>query len=81
MASKKGKNKNEEVTDLQDLPEWASMICRLNVLHKDANLQRQLTSVNKTQRNYLKFIKRNEIIEFAKEKGLYIDPATISPLH
>lgn len=73
----KAKDKKEEVAD-SDLPEIKSTICRLNMHTKDKNVQKFVTSIQKTQRLYYKIITRKDIIEYAKEKSLYLDPATMT---
>lgn len=73
----KAKDKKEEVSE-SELPELSTMICRLNILTKQPNIEKFLASISKTLRPYYKFITRANIVEFAKEKQLYLDPATMT---
>lgn len=70
--------KKEEEIDLATLPPWTSknamVVCSglkgrsttiLEVLKKEAN-------------KYVKFVSRNDIVEHAKEKSMYVDPNTLT---
>ena len=73
----KAKAVKEEVLD-SELPDIKTTICRLNMHIKQNNIQKFLASLSKTQRLYYKIISRKDIVDFAKEKALYLDPATMT---
>jgi hypothetical protein len=75
--SKPKKDKKEDFNEA-DLPEITPQICHLNILTKDSNIEKFLTSIKNTQRTFYKLVSRKEIVDFAKEKQLFIDPATMT---
>ena len=75
--SKPKKDKKEDFNEA-DLPEITSQICHLNILTKETNIEKLLTSIKNTQRTFYKLVNRKEIVDFAKEKQLFIDPAQMT---
>jgi hypothetical protein len=71
------KKKQEEEIDINTLPPWQALICSLNFETKKSRADKFLQRLH-TQFSFQKNISRNDIINFAKDKGMYTDPATLT---
>lgn len=74
MGPKKGGK--EEVIDLASLPPWISVNC---ILKYEGDAKRGKEFQDKLKSfpfSFQKFILKDDIINFSKEKGLYVDPTS-----
>ncbi|EGR30654.1 hypothetical protein IMG5_126590 [Ichthyophthirius multifiliis] len=73
-----GPKKKEEEIDLQTLPPWQSLNCMIKFQGKKERMQILINNLLTQPKSFQRNITREEIIEFAKEKGLYTDPNTLN---
>ena len=71
------KAKDDEV-DLASLPPWLHVICAFSLHMKRTRAQKLFEKLRATPKSFQKTIHRDDIIAFAKDKGLYVDPNTLS---
>lgn len=70
--------KKEEEIDLASLPEVQSMNVVVLVRGKKSRAEDILRNIHKEAEKYLFRVKKNEVLEHAKEKNIYVDPATLT---
>ena len=71
------KQKDDEI-DISTLPPWFAVNCVLKCQGKKTRMQSFLNLLKTHPKSFTRNITREEIIEFAKEKGLYTDPNTLN---
>ena len=71
------KKKDEEI-DLSTLPPWMPVLCLLNYQLPKVRAAALTDILVNRPKDYQRNITRAEIINFAKEKGMYLDPTTIN---
>jgi len=76
MKLKKGKE--VEQLDLSTLPPWFGMNCIIKFDTKLSRAENILHQLIHNPKSFTKNINREDIINYAKEKGLYIDPNTLN---
>lgn len=76
MPPKKN-NKDDEV-DLASLPPWLHVVCSFSLHMKFTRAQKLFAKLRSTPKSFQKTIHRDDIIAYAKDKGFYVDPNTLS---
>ena len=71
------KKKDEEV-DLASLPPWLRVICAFSLNMKRTHALKLLEKMRTAPKSFQKTIHRDEIVAYAKDKGLYVDPAALT---
>lgn len=72
------KKQKEEEVEVTSLPPWYPVNCVLKCEGKKSRMQSFLQLLKSQPKSFQRNISREEIIEFAKEKGLYTDPNTLN---
>lgn len=67
--------KKEEVVDLSTLPPWLSLSVYLSPEASEQNAKNILKGVYESNFSIKKLITRDEIIDYGKKNGMYLDPA------
>ena len=71
------KKKDEEI-DIASLPPWLHVICGFSLNMKKTRAQKLLEKMRAVPKSFQRTIHREEIIAYAKEKGLYVDPNALT---
>ena len=71
------KKKDEEI-DIASLPPWLHVICGFSLNMKKTRAQKMLEKMRAVPKSFQRTIHREEIIAYAKEKGLYVDPNALT---
>ncbi|EAR91082.3 hypothetical protein TTHERM_00430030 (macronuclear) [Tetrahymena thermophila SB210] len=72
------KKQKEEEIDISTLPPWFPVNCVIKCQGKKQRMQNFLNLIKQHPKSFQKNITREEIIEYAKEKGLYTDPNSLN---
>lgn len=73
----KKKDKDDEI-DLSTLPPWLHVICAFSLNMKKTRAFKLIEKLRHNPKSFQKSIHREDIIAFAKEKGYYTDPNTLT---
>ncbi len=73
-----GPKKKEEEVDLATLPECRSLNAIILVRARKERALALLQRIQKECEKWIDRLKRSEVIDHAKEKGLYIDPSSLT---
>lgn len=71
----KSKKKDEDI-DISTLPPWFPIACNLNFGTSKERSAKLIKALQTSTYETKKFITREEIINYGKEKNLYLDPIT-----
>jgi hypothetical protein len=72
MGPKKGAK--DEVIDINTLPPWAALNCIVKYEGHKERGKRFFERLYGRPKSFYKRITREDVLNFAKEKGLYVDP-------
>lgn len=70
--------KKEEEIDLATLPPWVSRNAMLVCSGMKGRANTILDMLKKEPNKYVRYVSRNDIVDHAKEKGMYVDPSTLT---
>lgn len=68
----------EDDVDLSTLPPWLHVICAFSLNMKKTRAQKLLEKLRTAPKSFQKTVHRDDIVNFAKEKGLYVDPNALT---
>ena len=68
------KNKQQELKfEEKDLPEWTSLVVSFNFQLKEQKAEDVIAKLRRTPKSFMKNINREDIQNFAKEKGIFFE--------
>ncbi|KRX02221.1 hypothetical protein PPERSA_04843 [Pseudocohnilembus persalinus] len=72
------KKKQEEEIDISQLPEWFAINCVFKFESKKERADKLIKQISEKPLSFQKNISKNDVIQFATEKGIYVDPNTLT---
>ena len=72
------KTEKEEAAELSALPPWASVCASINFCTRRKYATKLREKLKNKPLSFQKIVTRDDIVNFAKEKGFYVDPNNLT---